>query len=202
MTDSNTKSNILVIFTGGTICTTIENGEMGVDGAAVSALVDFYKKSDSVFKQNVNLIKGPQFDILSENMTITKWNDIISYLRSIAEDFPKYKGIIIAHGTDTLAYSAAMFSLLLTGTPIPVFFVSSNYSIMRADGLPNLKANGNANFKAAVECICMGVSPGVYATYQNPRDPKNVSSQGIAPYSVHNIRRKLLQRRHARHHKL
>lgn len=165
-------NQILVVFTGGTICTTIKDGMISLDPQATSALIDFYQKSDSVFKSTVSFHKGKLFGILSENMTINKWNEIITYFQELIPTFSNYKGVIIAHGTDTLAYSAALFSLLLKGTPIPVFFVSSNYSIVRSDGLPNPKSNGNINFRAAVECICMGIAPGVYATYKNSSDQK------------------------------
>ena len=164
------SKNILVIFTGGTICTTIKNGVMSTDSSATSALVELFKQSDSPCKKNVMFDKGEFFNILSENMTVKKWNELITYFQSKLPECLKYDGIIVAHGTDTLAYSCALFSLLLKNISIPVFFVSSNNSILCEDGTQNPKANGCDNFRAAVECICKDIVPDVYATYKNPDD--------------------------------
>lgn len=164
------KKNIFVVFTGGTICTTIKNGVMSTDTSAPSALIELFNQSDSPCKGNVEFQSGEMFHILSENMTVKKWNEIIEYFQKELPIFSQYDGIIVAHGTDTLAYSCALFSLLLKGLSIPVFFVSSNNSILCEDGTPNPKANGAENFRAAVECICKGIAPNVYATYKNPDD--------------------------------
>ena len=77
-----------------------------------------------------------------------------------------YDGIIMAHGTDTLAYSAALFSMLLSDTKIPVFMVSAN------ENLKSNRSNGNDNFRCAMECICRGISPNVYVPYKNLSDGK------------------------------
>ncbi len=164
--------NILVVFTGGTICTTIKNGIMSTDNSAPAALTELFYKSDSPFKSTVKFKSSESFNILSENMTVQKWNEIIKYLQRELLNCSEYDGIIIAHGTDTLAYSCALFSLLLKGISIPVFFVSSNNSILCEDGTPNTNANGAENFRAAVECICKGIAPDVYATYKNTEDSR------------------------------
>ena len=166
------RKNILVIFTGGTICTSIQDGVMSTDASATSALMELFYKSDSAYKDCVTLKKGDFFNTLSENMTIDKWNVLIEHFQEITPSFSQYDGIIIAHGTDTLAYSCALFSLLLKGLSIPVIFVSSNNSILCEDGTPNPAANGADNFRAAIECICKGVAPDVYATYKNTEDSR------------------------------
>ncbi len=164
------KKRIFVIFTGGTICTLIKNGVMDTDNKATSALIDFYKKSNSFCKDEIDFTEGESFHILSENMTVDCWNKLTLYFLNNIEKLREYDGIIIAHGTDTLAYSTSLFSVLLKGFEIPVIFVSSNFSIMNEDGSENSQANGNINFKAAVECIYKGICSGVYATYKNPND--------------------------------
>ena len=172
------EKQILVVFTGGTICTTIKNGEMNTDSEAPMALIDFYKKSDSFCKDKVHLKKGEKFNILSENMTVNKWNMLIDYFQRILKNDSNYIGIIVAHGTDTLAFSTAMFSLLLKGIEIPVVFVSSNNPIMTEDNKKNPLANGVDNFISAVECIYKGLNAGVYATYKNTEDDKMYLHKG------------------------
>ena len=157
------EKKIFVIYTGGTICTTIKNGQKSTDATAAAALIEFYKNSDSFCKDDVHLESGKQFNILSENMTVKNWNLMLeTYRKNIGKD--NFDGVIFAHGTDTLAYSSALFSLLLANTEIPVFFVSSNKR------LDHPEANGNDNFRCAVECICKCVPPNVYVPYKNISD--------------------------------
>lgn len=160
---------IFVIYTGGTICTTVQDGKIGIDPAAPSTLIEFYRKE---YTADTEFVKGEFFGILSENMTVEKWNLLCNYVKANLEKLKTFDGIIISHGTDTLAYSAALFSILLKGFSVPVFFVSSNKSIINPDGSRNAAANGIENFAAAVELIEKGISPNVYVTYKNPSDNK------------------------------
>ena len=59
--------------------------------------------------------------ILSENLTVDHWNRLLDTLRPVLrEGRAAYEGIILTHGTDTLAYTAALLDQLLAGTPLPV----------------------------------------------------------------------------------
>ncbi len=157
---------ILLILVGGTICTALnEKGTLSVSQGAGALIKENFINSDSIFAKDVQIELSDNLFILSENMTVDKWNLIIStYQNCMAKG--DYDGVIFAHGTDTLAYSASLFSMLLSDTDIPVFFVSSQ---QRLD-LPT--ANGNDNFRCAVECICKGIVPNVYVAYKNICDGK------------------------------
>ncbi len=158
--------NILLILTGGTICTAVnEKGTLSVSEKAGLHLTENFYNSDSAFSGEVQFDLSENLFILSENMTVEKWNVLIdTYRKEILKK--SYDGIIFAHGTDTLAYTASLFSMLLTDTEIPVFFVSANKR------LDSPKSNGNDNFRCAVECICRGITPNVYAAYKNISDSK------------------------------
>ncbi len=160
------KKNILLILVGGTICTTLnDEGNLSVNDEAGTLLVSNFMESDSPYAAMVDIKASDNLYILSENMTIAKWNEIIAtYRKEVAGQ--SYDGIIMAHGTDTLAYSAALFSMLLSGTDIPVFLVSAN------ENLKSGRSNGNANFCCAVESVCRGIVPNVYVPYQNLSDGK------------------------------
>ncbi len=157
------KYNILLVLTGGTICSFADsNGERASKTEKAQALiVENFRKSYSVYKSEECVVFTPCFllDILSENMTLTHWNTLIDGLKKC--DFSLYDGVIILHGTDTLAYTASLLSLLLAGIKIPVFLVSSQLPIYEKD------ANGNDNFKTALELIARGVEPNIYAVYKN-----------------------------------
>lgn len=174
---------ILVVLTGGTICSAYEGDVKHLSDTAGLILCDNFQKSNSTFAGKVKLVPTKNFGIFSENMTVNKWNELLSFFRhspafsSTAfvhgciikkpDNFDEeqvYDGIIILHGTDSLAYSAALFSFLLQGLGVPVFLVSSN------DAPASPKANGNDNFRTAVECICSGILPNVYVSYRNISD--------------------------------
>lgn len=155
----NTDS-ILLIFTGGTICSFYdEKGEKKTDiKKAESLIVSNFKKSDSIYC-GINFKNKKPIDTLSENMTFDKWNKLIRELKGY--NLSDYRGVIILHGTDTLAYTSSLLSLLLLKFNVPVFLVSSQES------LESNTANGNENFKTAVELIMNGIEPNVYVAYKN-----------------------------------
>ena len=178
----NGKKKILMVLTGGTICSVI-NGTVKVQGAGTGTVLESaFRSSGSVFGDDVSFECTENYGIFSENMTVEKWNFLLAKLRGSAAirdtaasrgsykslkgkkaEKPEnvFDGIIILHGTDTLAYSAALFSVLMRDMGVPVFLVSSNESLEKDS------ANGKANFITAVECICMGIKPNVYVTYKN-----------------------------------
>lgn len=163
---------ILIIPVGGTVCTSLSTeGTLKIDRKAGSLLVENYFKSDSPYTDDVNFTLAENLYILSENMTVEKWNLIIDTYRKHTLE-KEYNGVIIAHGTDSLAYSAALFSVLLESTKIPVFFVSSNERLL------STRANGNDNFRCAVECIAENITPDVYVPYKNISDGKMLLHRG------------------------
>lgn len=163
---------ILIIPVGGTICTSLSSeGTLKIDGKAGSLLVENYLKSDSPYTDDVSFTLTENLYILSENMTVEKWNLIIETYRKHTS-CKEYDGVIIAHGTDSLAYSAALFSVILENTKMPVFFVSSN------ERLESARANGNDNFRCAVECIAGNITSDVYVPYKNLSDGKMLLHRG------------------------
>lgn len=158
--------NILLILVGGTICSRADqNGVISVKSKAAACLKEHFEKGNSPFAKCVHIEETENLYILSENITLEKWNEILRLYNKHINN-KKYDGVIIAHGTDTLGFSAPLFSLLLSKINIPVFFVSANKP------LEDKNSNGHQNFAAAVELICMGVAPNVYVTYKNISDNK------------------------------
>ena len=155
---------ILLILVGGTICTALnEHGTLSISEGAGVKLIENFKNSSSPFKDEVEITPTENLFILSENMSIPNWNLMLdTYRKYINTD--SFDGVIFVHGTDTLAYSTSLFSLILANTDIPVFFVSSNAR------LDSERANGNDNFRYAVELICKEIEPNVYVTYKNISD--------------------------------
>jgi L-asparaginase len=161
--EKNKPKKILIVLTGGTICSFAnENGEqVSNTKKAETLIVQNFRNGNSIYRdeQCVQFSTKKPLDILSENMTIRHWNTLLGKFKKY--DFSGYDGVIILHGTDTLAYTASLLSILLAGITIPVFLVSSQLPLY------NAKANGNENFKTAVEHIIKGIKPNIYVAYRN-----------------------------------
>jgi glutamyl-tRNA(Gln) amidotransferase subunit D len=78
------------------------------------------------------------FSLFSENITPKHWAEVA---KAVAEQISKgVEGVVIAHGTDTLGYTAAALSFALQNLPVPVILVGSQRSADRpsSDAATNL----------------------------------------------------------------
>jgi L-asparaginase len=146
---------IALLLTGGTIGISMINPVLDVSEDNVPKLFRDYKKE----RPNTSVMFSCEtiFNILSENMTISGWKKI--YERVIAISKNNYDGIIISHGTDTLAYTSAFLSLMLKNIELPVLLISSNYPI------EHKMSNGLSNFIAAVDFITTIGTKGVFVPF-------------------------------------
>lgn len=147
---------ILVVFTGGTIGSSCENGYISPKGENNSLLLHLYKARK---KRNVEFCTMTLFSLLSENLNGTFLKCLAEQVKAaVSQD---YDGIIVTHGSDTLQYSAAALSYALGLSCMPVLLVCSNYI------LTDERANGLENFGAAVDFIAEGRGRGVFVSYAN-----------------------------------
>lgn len=153
----NTK-NILLVFTGGTIGSQAEKGAINPSSAAGFKLLQLFAERDSD-PCSVTFKTIRPLQILSENLHPRHWQQIISNIE--AEDLNRFDGIIVTHGTDTLAFSAAALGLYFSQLQIPMLLVSSDLP------LDNPQANGLSNFLCAVEFVRKAPQGGVFVPYQN-----------------------------------
>lgn len=145
---------ILVLFTGGTIGSVCENGVTDVDRSGKFLLTSHYEQ---VYGGNVEFHCCRIMNILSENITSANWQQLAEELYKV--DFESYSGIIITHGSDTLAYTAAFVGMLFRHSQVPIILVAANLPLNRAG------TNGLYNFANAVKLICEGKYHGVFAFY-------------------------------------
>jgi len=75
----------------------------------------------------------------STDVTPTLW---IKLCEIITENYAKFDGFVILHGTDTMAFTASALSFMLSGLNKPVIFTGSQLPIgmIRTDGKENLLA--------------------------------------------------------------
>jgi len=140
---------IKILWTGGTITSSVDYKTGGVTPKENS--YDIYEEAPelkNLFDGDGEYLAGlkPNIDTevlfteFSENLQPDHWIKIAEKLDSLVDS--DYKGIIIAHGTDTMHYTSAFLSFALAGFPIPVALVGSQRSPDRAssDAIPNLIA--------------------------------------------------------------
>ncbi len=163
--DHHTMKNILVVFTGGTIGSTATKGSIDTVSSAPFELLERFQQHDKNYQQ-IHFKTIQPLQILSENLAPCVWQTLISAIE--AEQPEHYDGIIVTHGTDTLAYTAAALSFYFNAIKIPLLLVASDYP------LDNPKANGLDNFRCAVEFIRQQLQSGVFVPYRNQQDPMQV----------------------------
>lgn len=146
----------MVVFTGGTIGSMKQESGVDVNNAGSYMIID---KFQAQYPSSVAFTTMQPLNILSENMIASQWLELADQLRAI--DHSKLDGIIVTHGSDTLAYTAAMLSYLLSDLTIPLILIASNYH------LEDERANGLRNFNHAVSWIEEGAAAGVFAIYEN-----------------------------------
>ena len=168
---------LAVIFTGGTIGSQLqEDGYISSSKETNYYLLDQYKKqsgndvsfeihapyrilSENLQAEHLLLLIREVNEILRKNhgsLQFSKKNSPeISSMDSVSEksnssnnhNINRLQGIIITHGTDSLAYTAAILQYVFADSPIPIVLVSSDYV------LTDMRANGFLNFSYAIEFI-------------------------------------------------
>lgn len=165
------KPQILLIYTGGTIGM--------VKNFATGALKAFN------FKKLLNKI--PEIKLLdcdidtisfenpidSSNMNVLYWQQIATI---IEENFTKFDGFVVLHGSDTMSYSASALSFMLENLTKPVVFTGSQLPIgdLRTDAKENLItaiqiASLQEKGKAVIQEVCLYFE---YKLYRGNRTTK------------------------------
>ena len=139
--------NILMIGTGGTIAS-----EMTAEGLAPEL-------SPEQLLRYVPAISGlcrvdciSLFSIDSTNVTPAHWTRIAVALR---ENYERYDGFVISHGTDTMAYTAAALSYLVQGSRKPIIITGAQKPINYDS------TDSKLNLMDAFVCACSGQLAGV-----------------------------------------
>jgi len=130
-----TKANILLIYTGGTI------GMMKDFETGALKAFNFSKLLQRIpeLKQLDCNIETISFEnpIDSSNMNPEKWVQIATI---IEENYSKFDGFVVLHGSDTMSYSASALSFMIENLAKPIIFTGSQLPIgdLRTDAKENL----------------------------------------------------------------
>jgi len=154
------KSSILIIYTGGTI---------GMRRNENGTLVPFdfntiEQEFPAVRNLNVDISVYKMEAIDSSNVTPARWSELAHI---IADNYDKYNGFVVLHGTDTMSYTASALSFMLENLSKPVIFTGSQIpmGILRTDGRENLITA--IEIAAAVDDKGRAIVPEVALYFQN-----------------------------------
>lgn len=132
---TDARSSILIVYTGGTIG--MKNDEQ------TGALVPFdfsgiYDEFPSIKRLHVDIDVHTMPKLIdSSNVRPSDWCAIAEVIR---DNYAKYDGFVVLHGTDTMSYTASALSFMLENLAKPVVFTGSQIPIgvLRTDGRENL----------------------------------------------------------------
>ena len=180
------KKKILLVTTGGTIAS-IAGGE-GLE-----------PHRSNVMERELELLRTyydiSVLDVMcldSSNITPTEWQLIA---RTVFENRSSYDGIVVSHGTDTMAYTASAVTYMLSNIDKPVVFTGSQLPLadMLSDGPDNLRtafamaASGNPGVflafdrKVMLGCRSVKIRASGFSAFQsiNARYAARVTNQGL-----------------------
>ena len=136
-----------LIATGGTIaCMPSKNGL--VPGLEAKDLLGYIPNGEDIGCTDL-------FSMDSSNIQPEEWQQMA---KAVLEARAHCGGIVITHGTDTMAYTASMLSFMLQNIDIPVVLTGSQHPIVRPD------SDGRVNLKNAVTAA-RSLPGGVYIAF-------------------------------------
>lgn len=126
---------ILLLTTGGTIASS--KGEEGLVPTLSNKEIEQYLH---VFEKEIEIISEDILSLDSSNIQPEEWQ-IMGERISNAINHNECEGIVITHGTDTMAYTASALSFMLSNLPIPVILCGSQLPLSHplSDGIDNIR---------------------------------------------------------------
>lgn len=135
---------VLMLGTGGTIAS--EMTKYGLTPALNSEqLVENVPEISKICQVTCRQL----FSIDSTNVTPAHW---LTIMEAIRESYEEFDGFVIAHGTDTMAYTAAALSYLVQYSPKPIILTGAQKPILFEN--TDSKTNLTDAFRCAVSELC------------------------------------------------
>lgn len=159
-----TLPKILLISTGGTIASKIDYRTGAVTPALTAAELN---ASVPELSKIANIDTEVLFSEYSENLLPEHWTKIAEKLNAYTRS--EYKGIIVAHGTDTMHYTAAALCFSLSGFPKPVALVGSQRSSDRPSSDAALNLISAARFMVKTDVS------GIFVVMHNTTNDEDIA---------------------------
>ena len=182
----NGKKNILLLTTGGTIAS-LPGGE-GLEPQRS----DVMERELNQLRTYYSITVEDVMCLDSSNMQPEQWQTIARHIFARKDSFD---GIVVSHGTDTMAYSASAVTFMLPNIDVPVVFTGSQLPLsdILSDGPDNLRtafamaASGKPGIflafdrKIMLGCRAVKVRASGFSAFEsiNARYAGHVSNQGL-----------------------
>jgi glutamyl-tRNA(Gln) amidotransferase subunit D len=170
---------VTILSTGGTIASRVDYRTGAVRPAlTASDLYSVVPELADIARIDARIL----FSVFSENITPKNWTEMA---RAVSKQVDEgVDGVVIAHGTDTMGYTAAALSFSLQNLPVPVILVGSQRSADRpsSDAATNLVSA----VKVAAEAPFAQVA---VAMHETPSDDTIAIHKGTKVRKCHTSRR-------------
>ncbi len=135
MKTENSKSSILIIYTGGTIGMKSDPADGALKPFNFSQILDEVPELAKFACRIDSCSFSPIID--SSDVEPSTWVTLVGL---IERKYDEYDGFVVLHGTDTMSYSASAVSFMIENLTKPVIFTGSQLPIgtPRTDGKENL----------------------------------------------------------------
>lgn len=128
------KKRILLLTTGGTIASAPSSEGLvpSIDSGNIASVITSISSNYIISAKDI-------LHLDSSNIQPEEWRIIA---RHIAENVNSYDGIVVTHGTDTMAYTASVLSFMLRNLPIPVVLTGSQLPLLNplTDAVENMRS--------------------------------------------------------------
>jgi len=162
--------HVVIMSTGGTIASRVDYRTGAVRSAlSASDLYGVVPELSDVAQVDTEIV----FSLYSENITQKHWKELAETVAKRIQE--GVDGVVIAHGTDTMAYTSAALSFALQNLPVPVVVVGAQRSSDRpsSDAATNLigavKAAGEAPFAEVALAMHENVSDTTIALHRGTK---------------------------------
>ncbi len=117
--------DVLLIATGGTIAS-----KPSAQGLVPAMAGEEILEKVPALRERLRIESVELFDLDSTNMRPENW---LGIARAVEENYERFDGFVVAHGPDTLSYTAAALSYLVQRSRKPIVLTGSQKSIFNED---------------------------------------------------------------------
>ena len=170
---------VALLTTGGTIASRVDYETGGVRPVKEEGeILEFFPELQT--SGRIRIV--PVFDRLSEDLVPDDWRVLAEKVAATFADGAR--GVVVAHGTDTLGFTAAALSFLLVDLPGPVVLVGAQRSPDRPS------SDGASNLRAAVDVAHdPRIGEVVVVMHAGPSDDRFAIHRGTWVRKMHSSRR-------------
>ena len=170
---------VVIISTGGTIASRVDYRTGAVHSAiSASDLCNVVPELSEIANIHAEVL----FSLFSENLHAPHWSELAECVAKHINN--SVDGVVICHGTDTMAYTSAALSFALQNLPIPVILVGSQRSSDRpsSDAAINLINAVRAAARSPIAEVMVGM-------HDTTSDTTTILHRGTKVRKCHTSRR-------------